>query len=96
MFSVSRALSNITSGEQQALITRFRQIYSVYQEHRDLISVGAYQQGADPRVDEAIALWPKMLEFLRQGHDQAVNFAASMTALRELLTGGTTPPVTRN
>ncbi|MGB5245070.1 MAG: flagellar protein export ATPase FliI [Woeseia sp.] len=93
--SVSRALSNITSGEQQALITRFRQIYSVYQEHRDLIAVGAYQKGADPRVDEAIALWPKILEFLRQGHDQAVTFASSIGALRELLTTGANPAVTK-
>ncbi|MGB5347147.1 MAG: flagellar protein export ATPase FliI [Woeseia sp.] len=91
--SVSRALSNVTSGEQRALITRFRQIYSVYQEHRDLIAVGAYQQGADPRVDEAIQLWPKMLEFLRQGHDEAVNFAASLGALRELLATAPKPAV---
>ena len=83
--SVSRALSNITCGEQQGLITRFRQIYSTYQEHRDLIAVGAYQRGSDPRVDEAIALWPGMLEFLRQGHGEAVNFGRSLTALRELL-----------
>ncbi len=83
--SVSRALTNITGGEQQALITRFRQIYSTYQEHRDLIAVGAYQRGSDPRVDEAIALWPAMLDFLRQGHSDAVNFAASLDALRKLL-----------
>lgn len=93
--SVSRALSNITSGEQQAMITRFRQIYSVYQEHRDLIAVGAYQKGADPRVDEAIELWPKMLEFLRQGHDKAVSFASGLNELRELLTSGANPPVAR-
>lgn len=83
--SVSRALSNITGGEQQALITRFRQIYATYQEHRDLIAVGAYQRGSDPRVDEAIALWPAILEFLRQGHGDAVNFSSSLEGLRSLL-----------
>ncbi len=83
--SVSRALSNITTGEQQALITRFRQIYSTYREHRDLIAVGAYQRGSDPRVDEAVALWPAILEFLRQGQDEALGFGASLDALRELL-----------
>lgn len=83
--SVSRALSNITGGEQQALITRFRQIYATYREHRDLIAVGAYQRGSDPRVDEAIALWPAMLDFLRQDRDEALGFGASLDALRALL-----------
>jgi len=83
--SVSRALSNITSGEQQALITRFRQVYACYREHRDLIAVGAYQRGSDPRVDEALRLWPAILDFLRQRHDEALSFGASLDALRRLL-----------
>lgn len=83
--SVSRALSNITGGEQQALISRFRQIYATYQEHKDLIAVGAYQRGSDPRVDEAVALWPAMLDFLRQEHKGAVSFADSLMQLRKLL-----------
>jgi len=83
--SVSRALSNITSGEQQALIARFRQVYACYREHRDLIAVGAYQRGSDPRVDEAVRLWPAILDFLRQRHDEALSFGASLDALRTLL-----------
>jgi len=82
--SVSRALPNITSREHQALITRFRQVSSTYDEHRDLIAVGAYQRGSDPRVDEAIALWPAMQEFLRQRQDEAVGLADSLAALASL------------
>lgn len=83
--SVSRALSQVTSDEHQQLIARFRQIYSVYQEHRDLIAVGAYQQGSNARVDEAIVLWPKILEFLRQSKDERIGFSESMNALMSLL-----------
>src|SRR5690606_18842368 len=85
--SVSRAMTQITDESHQALITRFRSIYSTYQEHRDLVAVGAYQRGSDKRVDEAIQRWPAMLEFLRQGERQRVGFAASVTALRTLLEG---------
>jgi flagellum-specific ATP synthase len=85
--SVSRALSQITDSEQQALITRFRQLYSIYQEHRDLIAVGAYQRGADPRVDEAIQRWPAMLEFLRQRHDDCVDFSSGINSLKQVLGG---------
>jgi flagellum-specific ATP synthase len=83
--SVSRAMTQITDDPHRALITRFRSIYSIYQEHRDLIAVGAYQRGSDKRVDDAVARWPAILEFLRQGEKQRVDFASSVTALRALL-----------
>jgi flagellum-specific ATP synthase len=83
--SVSRALAQIADAHQEQLITRFRQIYAVYQEHRDLIAVGAYQRGSDPRVDEAIALWPSVLEFLRQHYRESVDIGASVSDLTRLL-----------
>jgi flagellum-specific ATP synthase len=83
--SVSRALSQIVDRDHLELITRFRHLYSVYQEHRDLISVGAYRRGSDPRVDDAVQRWPAMLEFLRQHHDERVDSAASLEQLRQLL-----------
>src|SRR5690606_16600078 len=83
--SVSRALTQITPEAHQHLIGRFRRVYSLYQEHRDLIAVGAYQRGADPRVDDAVARWPAMLEFLRQGRHERVDFATSVAALERLL-----------
>ena len=48
---------------------------------RDLISVGAYQAGSDPRVDRAIARWPKIRAFLGQNIDESVSLAASLEAL---------------
>jgi flagellum-specific ATP synthase len=83
--SVSRAMAQIVDREHQDLITRFRQLYSVYQEHRDLIAVGAYRRGSDPRVDEAVARWPAILEFLRQHQELRVNSAESLRELRQLL-----------
>jgi flagellum-specific ATP synthase len=83
--SVSRAMAQIVDREHQELITRFRQLYSVYQEHRDLIAVGAYRLGSDPRVDEAVARWPAMLDFLRQHQELRVSSAESVRELRQLL-----------
>lgn len=90
--SVSRAMPQITSDEQQHLISRFRQIYSVYQDHRDLISVGAYHKGSDPRVDEAIERWPAMMEFVRQHQNERVDVKSSLNQLRRLVNGP--PPAT--
>lgn len=85
--SVSRAMPQITSDEHQQLIARFRQIYSVYQDHRDLIAVGAYQKGSDARVDEAIERWPAMMEFVRQHQNERVDVKSSINRLRQLVAG---------
>ena len=82
--SVSRAMTQFVSDGQQQLISRFRQVYTTYQENRDLISVGAYQPGSNPQLDEAVALWPAIVEFLRQPHHVAVDANASLKALRDL------------
>ena len=88
--SVSRAMTSFISEGQQQLVTRFRQIYSTYQENRDLVAVGAYQPGSNPQLDEAIALWPSIIKFLRQHHDQSFDTAASLAHLRELFTASET------
>ncbi|MEL7186149.1 MAG: flagellar protein export ATPase FliI [Pseudomonadota bacterium] len=82
--SVSRAMTQITSEGQQQLVTRFRQVYSTYQENRDLVAIGAYKAGTNPQLDEAIALWPGIIEFLRQHQDQRIDAAQALQQLREL------------
>ena len=47
--------------------------------------MGAYQQGSDPAIDDAIARWTAMIEFLRQHQMQRVTTADSIKQLRQLL-----------
>ncbi len=83
--SVSRAMHQISGRDQLRLVSRFRQLYATYQHNRDLIAVGAYQRGSDRRVDEAIAAWPAMMEFLRQDFEQRVDMPKSLARLAALL-----------
>jgi flagellum-specific ATP synthase len=83
--SISRVAHEITGAEQQAQARVFRALYSAYQRNRDLISIGAYQKGADPHVDAAIARWPRIEEFLRQDVGQPADFAASLKVLKGVL-----------
>lgn len=85
--SISRVMADITSEAHQLEVRRFRQVFAAYRQNQDLIAVGAYRKGADPRVDEAIAMRPAMLEFLRQGSTEPVNLDASFAALEQLLGG---------
>ncbi len=83
--SISRVMPAVVDAEQLDMARRFRQIYSAYSQQRDLIAVGAYQRGSDPRVDEAIAYWPQLSAFLQQGMDAPVNYLQSTAALEQVL-----------
>lgn len=83
--SVSRAMNDITEKPHQDSVRYFRQMYALYQQNRDLITIGAYQRGNDARLDEAVNLWPRMSEFLQQAFDEAEGFDHSLDELSALL-----------
>ncbi|WP_456374224.1 flagellar protein export ATPase FliI, partial [Thiolapillus sp.] len=79
--SVSRVMNDIVGEEHVQAARRFRQLYSTYHKNQDLISVGAYKPGSDPRVDEAISFYPRLVQFLQQDRTAAVSFAQSYRQL---------------
>lgn len=83
--SISRLAPQITSPQHLQLTQRFKRIYSLYQQNRDLINVGAYQAGSDPSIDHAISMQPKMKQFLAQDMNQPVTFKNSYDQLLETL-----------
>jgi flagellum-specific ATP synthase len=89
--SISRAMHQIAPREQLDLATRFRQVYSTYQQNRDLITVGAYRRGSDSRVDIAVEQWPKIMEFLRQDMYEPVGIERSYADLKQLVTQFSAP-----
>ncbi len=91
--SISRAMHQIAPREHQDMAMRLRQVYSLYQQNRDLITVGAYRRGSDPRVDQAIEQWPKIQEFLRQDMYEPVGFDQSRAELSGLVTQFSAPPL---
>lgn len=90
--SVSRVMNDVVSDSHQLAARNFRQIYSTYQQHRDLISVGAYQAGSNPEVDQAIEYYPGLMRFLQQNYNEAVPFEVSLQELL-MLTGAGDPAV---
>lgn len=83
--SISRAMNEITAEDHRELVRRFRQVHAAYRQNEDLIAVGAYRKGSDPRIDEAVALRPAMLDFLRQDRCSAVSLDASVEALAGIM-----------
>lgn len=79
--SISRVMPQVIKPDQLKSALRFKQVYSKYQENRDLISVGAYSAGSDPDTDFAIAQMPAMRQFLQQSVNEPVNLPSSFTQL---------------
>ena len=82
--SISRAMNDITTQGHQLSARDFKQLYSIYQQNRDLISVGAYEQGSDQMIDAAIQAFPMLQDFLQQDMYTPVNLEQSLADLETL------------
>lgn len=69
--SVSRLTRDICSPAEVELAARAREALALHKKNEDLITVGAYQAGANPELDRAVALHPAIKAFLRQSVDEA-------------------------
>jgi FliI/YscN family ATPase len=81
LHSASRLFSELAAKEHQAAAGYLRELLAEYQRAEDLIKIGAYQPGSNPRVDAAIAKHDLIINFLRQDRDQGFEAAASIEQL---------------
>ena len=82
--SISRVMPMVTSEEHQQLARELRQYYAIYQENKDLISIGAYSRGTDAKIDKAIDLQPVIQFFLQQKMLEVVPYEQSLSQLQEI------------
>ena len=71
--SVSRVMNDIIPLEELQVIQKARSILASYQDNEELIQIGAYKNGTNPVVDEAIQLYPQLMEFLKQATHETSN-----------------------
>jgi flagellum-specific ATP synthase len=83
--SISRVMHEIVPHQHTALARKFKQALSTFQQNRDLIAIGAYHKGSDPRIDGAIALWPNMQKFLQQDVSERVEYGQSLAELSAMI-----------
>jgi len=83
--SISRVMPMVTSDEHQQLAQQLKQVYSLYQQNKDLISIGAYSKGSDPRIDQAINMLPVINFFLQQKMQEIIPYDQSLTQLQEII-----------
>ena len=87
--SVSRLLIDLVPPADYKLALQARELWSEYERVRDLVEVGAYRAGADPRVDHAIATFPRLTAFMRQDIGEVATRTASLAGLAKAIGAGT-------
>lgn len=88
--SVSRVMNKVVTREHTIVSSHLRDLMAAYKETEDLINVGAYAQGTNPKVDKALIIYEELIEMLKQRiddsstiddlYDQMVNIARKAEA----------------
>jgi FliI/YscN family ATPase len=86
LHSVSRLTSAIATPRQKEAANKLRQAMAAYRDAEDLIQLGAYVAGTNPRLDASIRLRPELLEFLRQDHDSKSTLQETLSRMEDLAT----------
>jgi type III secretion protein N (ATPase) len=82
--SASRLMQRVIDEPHAAAAARVRRLLAIYEEHRDLIVLGAYQAGRDRAIDEAIAAFPAIERLACQRKDERADWESSLAALLTL------------
>jgi flagellum-specific ATP synthase len=79
--SISRIMPDIADQRHKEYASRFIEILSIFKKYEDMISLGAYKEGSNPKVDEAMRMIEKLRGYLRQGMDERRDIADSLNGL---------------
>ena len=94
--SISRVMDDIIDDKHKQNAHRLKQILATYRKAEDLINIGAYASGSNPKIDYAIKMYAKITNYLRQTIEETVNFEDSIAQLDFLFqnSNGTPSPDT--
>ncbi len=83
--SVSRTMPGCNTPAENALVDRARRLLSTYEDMAELIRIGAYRQGSDAAVDEAVRHYPAIEAVLKQDKHERAELAGGYAALAQAL-----------
>ncbi len=83
--STSRVMRDIVSPEHNKISGQLREVIATYREAEDLVNIGAYSAGSNPKIDYALTRIDAVNSFLRQEMDEEADLATTMSAMDKLL-----------
>ncbi|MBI5655752.1 MAG: flagellar protein export ATPase FliI [Geobacter sp.] len=86
--SASRVMIDVTEREQQQMAGKFKELMAVYRQSEDLINIGAYKAGSNPKIDSAIAKMEEMTAFIKQDIHNGISIGQAVERLKGLFGEG--------
>ena len=83
--SISRLMTSIVSQEHKDLAAKLRDLLSLYTKNEDLIAIGAYKSGTNPKLDRAIQKIDQINGFLMQGTDENFTYEEIIQHMHKIL-----------
>lgn len=83
--SLSRVMGDVTTAEHRKAASLLKEMLAIYAEAEDLINVGAYQPGSNPRLDKAVSMNETIRAYLRQGTHEAIGYQETVGRLMAMM-----------
>lgn len=83
--SISRTMPQCVPASFRPSLSKARELMSVFADMEELIRLGAYRKGSDPKVDRAIAINPALEAFLSQQREERTSIADGYAMLEAIL-----------
>lgn len=85
MQSASRVMRAVSSPEHVKLAQKLRETLAVYKDAEDLINIGAYKPGSNPKIDKAVKVIDGVNDFLKQRVEDPTNFTQTIRQMQQIL-----------
>jgi len=82
--SISRLMKDIIDDEHREVVEKALDVLATYKRYEDVITIGAYKDGANPKLDYAIRMMEKLRPFLKQGFAEKVSFSEGLDRLKSI------------
>ncbi|MCG8415949.1 MAG: FliI/YscN family ATPase [Pseudomonadales bacterium] len=82
--SVSRVMQQIIGKLHADAARKFKKLFTVYDQNRDLINIGAYQPGSDALLDEAVQKYVRLQQFIQQDSSEKCTVDQSISELLDI------------
>ena len=83
--SISRLMVEVTTPEHRKAAAKFKETLAVYNDSKDMIDIGAYTKGSNPKIDYALNNIDNINGYLRQPIEERADFENSVSSLIQLL-----------
>ncbi len=83
--SVSRVMPQVVDDNHRQIAAEIKSMLAEYREAQDLINIGAYQQGSNPKLDKAIRAYPALMELLQQDVNDVTDYNDLLTKMIRII-----------